>query len=119
MPGMNGVELYHNLASSNPTLASRMILITGSPRAQQELLLQGVKANSFSSPSLGLNWSTPCLAFLRTPKSAPTSHLPSEVAPSLYIKPTVSFLTQPFHPFSKLIWTQSGSLFSIRTFKPS
>ena len=50
MPEMNGVELYHHLASSNANLANRMILITGSTRAQPELLLQGVKAQFLYKP---------------------------------------------------------------------
>jgi CheY-like chemotaxis protein len=39
MPGMDGIELYQHLASTNLALANRMILITGSPRAQREGLL--------------------------------------------------------------------------------
>jgi CheY-like chemotaxis protein len=39
MPGMDGIDLYQHLASTNLALANRMILITGSPRAQREGLL--------------------------------------------------------------------------------
>ena len=50
MPGMSGIELYQHLASSNPALASRMILITGdSTRTQPERLLQ-VKAQFLYKP---------------------------------------------------------------------
>ena len=41
MPGMTGIELYQRLASTNPDLAKRMILITGSTRAQPHGLLPG------------------------------------------------------------------------------
>jgi len=41
MPGMGGIELYQRLTSMNPALAKRMILITGSSRAQPHGLLPG------------------------------------------------------------------------------
>ena len=41
MPGMTGIELYQRVASMNPALAKRMILITGSTRAQPHSLLPG------------------------------------------------------------------------------
>ena len=50
MPGMSGIELYQNLASSNPALANRMILITGSTRSQPERLLQDAKAQFLYKP---------------------------------------------------------------------
>src|SRR5262245_7832966 len=51
MPGMSGIELHQRLASSSPDLASRMILITGSTRAQPETSLQqGPKAQFLYKP---------------------------------------------------------------------
>ena len=51
MPGMTGIELYQRLASVNPALAKRMILITGSTRAQPQSLLPSAKLSSSTSPS--------------------------------------------------------------------
>ncbi|MGH9425607.1 MAG: hybrid sensor histidine kinase/response regulator, partial [Terriglobia bacterium] len=50
MSGMNGIELYHRLASINPLLADRMILITGSTRAQPETLLPNTKVKFLYKP---------------------------------------------------------------------
>jgi len=51
MPGMSGIELYQHLASSNPALASRILLITGdSSRTQPERLLQDFKAQFLYKP---------------------------------------------------------------------
>jgi CheY-like chemotaxis protein/anti-sigma regulatory factor (Ser/Thr protein kinase) len=50
MPGMSGIELYQRLASLDPALASRMILITGSTRAEPERLLHDAKAQFLYKP---------------------------------------------------------------------
>lgn len=51
MPGMSGTDLYRQLSSENPALASRMILITGdSASGRTERLLQGVKARFLYKP---------------------------------------------------------------------
>jgi CheY-like chemotaxis protein len=51
MPGISGIELHQRLASSSPDLAKRMILITGSTRAQPETSLQqGPKAQFLYKP---------------------------------------------------------------------
>jgi len=50
MPGMTGIELHQSLASSDSTLANRMILITGSTWAQRETLLPKSKAQLLYKP---------------------------------------------------------------------
>lgn len=51
MPRLSGIELCQQLASSNPGLADRMILITGDSASKHpELLLQGVKAQFLYKP---------------------------------------------------------------------
>lgn len=50
MPGMTGIELYQRLALGDSTLANRMILITGSTRAQRETLLPNSKAQFLYKP---------------------------------------------------------------------
>ena len=48
---MSGIELYQHLASSNPALANRMILITGDwTRTQSESKLQDFKAQFLYKP---------------------------------------------------------------------
>jgi len=50
MPGMTCIEVYQHLASSNPTLANRMILITGSTWSQPESLLPDAKVQFLYKP---------------------------------------------------------------------
>ena len=53
MPGMTGIELHRRLALGNSGLANRMILITGSTRAQHETLLPKSKAQVLYKPFSG------------------------------------------------------------------
>ncbi len=50
MPRMSGIELYQQLASMIPALAKRMILITGSTRAQPHGLLPGANPRFLYKP---------------------------------------------------------------------